>query len=358
MSTLNNNNNNDNKEAWKNLWCRNARVNNIIKILGRNPFTQSPGNHIRQCFDHSNCRGAHTKEEIRVLPQFPKWTRVDKTAFNFIEIYFEILTVINNEKSKMRQSIDEDIIKLHEKIKKINELNFIEIVQVWRGLACYYRKLAKELPKRKDFRESSINPQAHTTGYIYSEDLPCFYLNEKTEENVWVLSKITKFCKKQLDFVHKVDNKLCTTIWDVCLGDVNCKEGIHHIDEALCIDDFLTGKCDCILEVEHESKIDEITSIIKDITTQLSGVNIRPKRREQLEGILYNNKNKLNTIKRKIHYTEQGMKPFNIQLDNYNKLKEEPKKQLELDNKTKPSWDHKLADSPTGKVKKISLKTP
>ena len=75
--------------------------------------------------------------------------------FLVIYIYFEILTVINNEKSKMRQSIDEDIIKLHEKIKKINELNFIEIVQVWRGLACYYRKLAKELPKRKDFRESS-----------------------------------------------------------------------------------------------------------------------------------------------------------------------------------------------------------
>ena len=68
--------------------------------------------------------------------------------------------------------------------------------------------------------------------------------------------------------------------------------------------------------------------------------------------------NKLNTIKRKIHYTEQGMKPFNIQLENYNKSKEEPKKQLELDNQTKPSWDHKLADSPTGKVKKISLKTP
>ena len=350
MSTLK-----DNNENTKNLWCRDARVNNIIKILGRNPFKQGKGYHIRDCFNHTNCRGAHTKEEIRVLPHLSKWDRMDKTKFNFPEIYFEILTVINNEKSEMKSFPSENI-------KKLNELNFIEIIQLWRELACYYRKISKEIPRKKDWK-SSAPPQSHSSGYIYSDDVPCFYLSDKSEDCVWAFERLTKHCEKQLQFIDNINERIYITIWDICLGEKNCKEGVHHIEEALCNDDFLTGKCDCISEIDHETKIDDIKTIINDVTNQLAAPQIRPKRKEQLQGILNNKKQTLNNTQRKIHYTEQGMKPFIIQLELYikSKIEEEKNKQIELDKKLKPTWDHEFAkqpDSPIGKVKKISLKTP
>jgi len=347
----------ENIENTKNLWCRDARVKNIISILNRNPFRQGRGCHIREC-NKTDCRGAHTKEEIKILPHLLKWDRLDKSTVNFPEIYFEIITVINDEKSKLKL-VDSDkvpVIVAEKTIKlNLNELNFIELIQLWRELACYYRKISKETQRRKDWKFPHP-PKLHQSGYIYSDEVPGFYLSDKLEDYIWALERMTNYCKKQIDFVENIKNKQYITIWDICLGDKNCKEGVHYLDEILCIDDFLTGTCNCM-----PSKTDEINKEIEKIKSTFADINIKPKQKEQLTVELRKNLNKLDMAQRSIHYTEQGMKSFNIQLENYNKEKEEEKKKLELElEKNKKPWDHDLLkqDSPIGKVKKIGLKTP
>ena len=63
-------------------------------------------------------------------------------------------------------------------------------------------------------------------------------------------------------------------------------------------------------------------------------------------------------MQRKIHYTECGMKPWNIQFEEYNVQLEEKRKKDEA-NRIKPDWEHnmiKTEEIKVGKVTKISLK--
>lgn len=297
----------------KNLYCRDARANEIIAILGESPFKTGKGCHIRECPYGIECKGAHRKEEIQYYPHILKWHKLNKSSFNFIDVYNEILKVILFDKNKIT-TIPENF----NKIKIINELTFIELVQLWHDLACFYRKLNKKNSR---------------------DDFPNFNLSDEIEDHCWAFVRMTVFCNTHKTFRENYSRKQKMTIWDICLGDKNCKEGVHNINEYLCYDDFLTGKCNCIPKEVYDKE----KQILNDKVQMLQKNILENKDENKLKVLKIKLNNALGSIadyQRKIHYTDEGMIPFNIQHATYkNKLaiKEEETKVI-------------------GKVIKISLK--
>ena len=353
---MSNNNNIFNEANTKNLWCRDKLVQNMIKNLGRVPFVQGQGFSIRECTNGASCKGAHSSNEIILFPKYRIWNRVDKSTFNFPDLYFQIINVINTDKFKIKISDESKHFKI--RIEKMNEYNFIEIVQLWRELATYFRKISKTLPRKKDWK-SSMNPHPNLQGYIFSDDVPYFGLDDKIEEHVWCLERMTKRCNIVDKNINSINNRELIKIWDICVGDKNCKEGYHFINDALCIDDFLTGKCSCVSRELHENELTDLKNKYDNYELQINDESTKPKRVEQLKVLAIEVKNKYNNMLRKIHYTEQGMKPFNEQLQKYkeDKLVLENKTKEEIEKKVKPTWEHNLqkSDKPIGKVIKIKF---
>jgi hypothetical protein len=353
---MSNNNNLFNEANTKNLWCRDTLVHNMIKKLGRVPFVQGKGFSIRECTNGSACKGAHTNDEIILFPNYKIWNRVDKTTFNFPDLYFQIINVINIDKFKMKMSEDAKQFKI--RIEKISELNFIEVLQLWRDLATYFRKICKTLPRKKDWK-SSTNPTTSSQGYVFSDDVPYFGLDDKIEEHAWSLERITKRCHIVDKNIDSINKRELIKIWDICVGDKNCKEGYHYINDALCVDNFLTGKCSCISKEDFESELSDLKNKYDKYELQINDESTKTKRVEQLKVLSIEIKNKYNSMVRKIHYTDLGMKPFTEQLEKYkeNKIAMEKKAQEEEEKKVKPTWDHGLQNTnkPIGKVIKIKF---
>ena len=324
MATLKN----DIHDNRKNLYCRDAKANEIIRILGINPFNTGKGCNIRECPYGTDCKGAHRKEEIQIYPHISKWNNLDKSKFDFIKIYKNLLETITKDKTKIKGIND-----FKNKLENINELNFIELIQLWHDLSCCYRKLAKKIPKKFNNPIETV----HTSGYTYSEEVPKFYLDEENEDNCWSMVRTIQICNVHKTFKENYMKKQKVTIWDICLGDKNCKEGVHNTNELLCIDDFLNGKCSCVTKEAHDNKIKSLNEKINSYqTNKPSNYQIK----------INNLLNEIADNQRKIHYTDENMIPFNIQYSEY-------KKELErISNEAK-----KVEESKTiGKVFKISIK--
>jgi len=353
---MSNNNNLLNNADTKNLWCRDTLVQNMIKKLGRNPFLQGRGFSIRECTNGPSCKGAHNNDEIILFPKYRSWNRIDKSTFNFPDLYFQMINIINIDKSKIKFSEDTKTFK--NRIDKISELNFIEVLQLWRELATYFRKICKTIPRKKDWR-SPISPNACPQGYIFSEDVPYFGLDEKIEEHAWSLERLTKRCAIVDKNIDSINKRELIKIWDICVGDKNCKEGYHYINDSICIDNFLKGKCSCVSKEDYEKELIDLKNNFDKYELQINDKSTKPKRIEQLKVLCSDTKNKFNSMVRKIHYTEFGMKSFEEQLQKYkeNKIESDKKASEEEEKKVKPTWDHNLQNSnkPIGKIIKIKI---
>ena len=283
------------KYTEKNLWCREVYWKVIETNLGYRPFKESNGCRLRYCNrDAQNCRGAHTKEELSVFKHITDFNNIDKSKYNWVYLYNQIIDVLEKSNSKV-------ILKEHkENINNIKSLNFFDVLRLWRDYACYYRKLIKELPSKS----ISQKYPSHTSGYTYSDDVPDFKLHPKIEETAWCLSRLCRWCPEHLKFREAIQKKQLVTIWDICLATgINCKEGVHEFSEKICEDDFLNGSCSCDSLQSIIEKVENIQTLMKSANvTQLN------KYKKDLESLLNG---------RLLHYSEYGMIPFNQQLKNY-----------------------------------------
>ena len=280
----------------KNLWCQ---------IIFWKKFAQDNNIYIKdnkQCKFGDNCRGAHNEKELIVLPEINKFNAIDKTKFNWVKLYLTIKNILE---------IEGQLIKNEEHIKKlsqINNLSFIGLVLLWKDLARHYRKIRKN------------NPLApHNSN-------PIFHLND-FEDMAWSFSRILTICPV-FDKIKNTNLKI-TRIneYDLCLApSFNCREGVHEMNELLCFDDFLNGDCKCPdikLTIDNINKdISETQSILE--TYSLSNDFKFNKRNNPIPKLQYKINNlyqQINDIKnsRKLHYSELGVKPFNLQLEEYNK---------------------------------------
>jgi len=338
----------------KNLWCRDARAKYIIDSLGYIPFRQAKGSVIRECSYGDSCRGAHRLEDIRLLPHISRWNRIDKKNYNFPEMFYHIKDVLLKDSVKVR-----DTDSNYEKLRNIENINVIAQLQLWKELSCYYRKIAKEIPRKRNWK-STVPPKTHESGYVFSDDVPGFYLDEKYDDNAWALERINHYCKTHIEFKNKIVNKEPVIIWNLCLGESNCKEGIHHLDEMLCIDDFLTGSCQCKSKEEFDIYKTGLQDEIEIIEEKLTGT-LKPKQIESFKSSLHRKKSELNNLQRKLHFTDCGMIPYDQQKIAYDKKVIEDKVIADeiLAKTVKPAWDHSMGKSgevKIGKVIKLSLK--
>lgn len=351
----------------QNLWCRDMYWEHIIEVYGFNPFRVSKGCHLRKCqYNSETCRGAHSDKDIKILPHIVVYNKINKTKIEWVKLHQAILKSFNDEIEKINNE------EHKKKLLDVSSLNFIQIINLWREMACFYRKMAKEMLQ---------TAAGNQTQYI-----PSFSLSDNWEDIAWPFERLTRYCPihEKMNNLIKSGEKI--TIWDVCLATgINCKEGIHKQSEKICIDDFLTGKCSCISikQIQDEQNIFNLELV--ELTKSHNEILLKIKELENFnmdqewelpKNKLKNKSNKtitkLNSEKdiiekdikiikkridnlqylRPIHYTELGMIPFDTQ---YSKFKLEEEEKIKAGKKE--SWEHDLIDIKISKpiVKLIKL---
>lgn len=335
----------------KNLWCRDTRGQEVVRILGFNPFTEEKGCRVRECTYGKECKGAHSLSEFIITPHINRWLKLNKATFPFCDLHNEIVNVIKSDKVKIKDNNDLVI-----KINTIDTMNFIEQLNLWHDLSCYYRKMAKTLHKKYEWK-SAVPPPINPQGYIFADDVPCFYLSEKTEDYAWAFDRITRVCNMHSRFKSKVSLKQKVTIRDLCLGEMNCKEGTHYVDEQVCVDNFLTGSCSCVSKAEFDTQKQNIINQINIVSDKIDKVKGN---KNGLTKQLNELNKQLNGMSRKLHYTEEGMLPYNEQYKIYCEKKIEANRLAEVEKeRNKPTWEHDMVrntEAKVGKVIKLSLK--
>ena len=333
----------------KKLRCKISIASDIIKEIGFNPFKNlyNKSMIVRNCMYGDECIGAHNNM-ITKLPHITKWEKIDISTFNFAELYYNILNVINKDKKHINSSYCEF------NFDKLEELKFIDLIQLWQKIACVYRKLANNLPKKN---AHIMNKPSMVSGYTYYEDVPQFKLLDHYEDHAWAFERMTHLCKQnnnvnmKIETLKRLDRNKITpnellTINELCIGDCNCKQGVHNINELVCIEDFYTGKCNCLSPSEISSQNEEL-----ELCMALLGNNKSPK-----YFLLKEKQNKLKNTIRKIHYSERGMLPFNDQLEEYKVFLENERIKLEEQTNKLKIQDTMNTDIKIGKVIKLKLK--
>lgn len=249
----------------KNLLCRHVLYS---KLTGE----------LNTCKFGEDCRGAHSEENIILYPGNKFFNELDKSKYDFELLFGEIKKTIISEKYKIK-------LERHvNTIDNIDKLNNIELLQFWRELACYYRKISKT-----------------------DKAIPQFDLKEY-EDVAWAFERKTKLCKT---FIEE-NNKENINKDKICCGSYNCKEGVHSINELICIDDFNGNKCDCLSKIDSQKRAIELLE------------EYNKKARELIQHPIYSIKTilkkeldimniEINNIRnRKEHFTEYDMIPIKV----------------------------------------------
>ena len=271
---------------------------------------------IRECPWGHNCNNAHSLKELSTKKDILKWYKKSKADINLLDIKENILHVMNCEKSKVKNQ------KYKSKINHINDMNLIELLNFWFDITCYHRKISKMLKQGHSNYES----------YYKIKDVPCFYLND--EEDVWSLQRTLNRCEKHFSLR---ENHTCYYIKDICVGHLNCKNGVHRLSDLACTDDLIKGYCDCpskeTIASEKEKiqiKINEINNILENSHKENKEDNegftkvLSKSKKQRLTEELNNLKLELNKLnQRKFHYTELGLICYNDRVKE--KKKNEPK---------------------------------
>lgn len=285
-------------QSAKTLWCSYQYSENMIKSLGYNPFRE---NYIHSCKYGNSCRGAHVESEIKLSPEVIKFNSYNKGKIDWVKIYLDIISVIKRDSVKIKptKDINYNIDIIHEGRSK----DFITIVQLWKQLASYYRRLCKD------------EALFATSGYDYVEDIPRFRLSENFEDIVWPFERMTHSCLIYSNLMSSIEMRKKISIRDICIAPgINCKSGYHKINEMLCIDNFMSGECKCETEEEYNLHCANLQAKIKEI----SDVHKIKKLQEKLDKLL---------ASRSIHY---NIIPFNIQYNNYMDLMERGKEEIKM----------------------------
>jgi hypothetical protein len=367
----------------KNLWCREVYWKVIESQLGFRPFKETNGCHLRSCNRESHeCRGAHNASELKPFKHIKEFNRIDKATYNWSQLFFEIISNLQRDGARIKSEEHKRI------LSNVSTMNFFEAIRTWREMACFYRKIAKELPSQKTVKGLPTS----STGFTYSEDVPGFYIGSNLEDTAWSFERITRWCPEHQKFKRSIQSNQLITIWDICLATgLNCKEGIHEMNEKICEEDFLTGKCSCqTLELisakqdELQDKILEASTKMQDIIKQENAAKeesssdgfVQAKNRSKkpqqkidpkVELIQQINqfKKKLEEllVSRLVHYSELGMVPFETQYAKWTEEREATKLAAESQPKAscKESWDHDLVDNakitkPVVKISKLGAK--
>ena len=331
----------------KNFYCRDQYWQIINDLYQKQVFKSFKGATLRHC-NRDNCRGAHCQSEINTLPNNYSFKVSDKSNINLVEIYHGILESFETLVSKVKHP------EYIEKLNSYQTLNFIQLLNLWFDITCFYRRLKKNI----------IKGEVECDLYSSVEDIPEFFI---PNENVaWPLERITKMCPKHTELFRKINRGEKAIIWDICIGSVNCKTGCHNLEDTICHKDLLFGNCDCLSKEEIEEQKNTLETQIQQIKNMLNPNKdkdgftnkIKGKKYKQLKSKLNDLETKYKKLWRRKHLTDDNIVPFNVQMQNYleeQKQKEEAKKEQIKQQETKK--EERIEKLTKTKVKKI-LKKP
>merc|ERR1712166_1181764 len=302
----------------KTYWCVDAYAWRTCKILGKNPFKEFRGNHVRRCPKGSSCRGAHFEEEFKLQSFVAKFYSIDFSKIDLGLYYEAIVRVLNDAKGKVQDA------ELNRQLTTFRNLNFVDMLHLWVKIYLYS---SKEKKKGKSFPRMGINNPAKNI----------------VEDHIWVLEKLTHCCPVHMEEFRRYKQR-CThsiTIRETCLGGINCKHGGHAIDsihQLINVSDLLTGVSDDNMRLEEYNKnIVEIDKMIVDLSQRVENMDITLKNNEesnflskkkkkimeqkaiQFKKLIHQKKRDRKNIPRMIHLTERGLIPLCV----YLKKKEE-----------------------------------
>jgi hypothetical protein len=278
--------------------------------------------------NNPKCWGAHSVSELEIEPAIKKFESIDWKKIDFYDFYQTLIKGIYSSLSAIRlfPELFEDF-----KSKKIPEMEFLEILVFWRKCALVMRK------NRNEFDE---NPKMKSFGFKSKEDIPILHLGD-WDPFAWSLTRACKPCQKHLSFFEEI--KKGTTKYDLqekmCSYSANCKAGIHHRNNQICLDDLLYGKCDCLSMEETNKSLNNLNNQIQKIIKKInSKVKVRLPKIENcyddLRKLILDLRGKVVDIEltqRKIHLSEKGVSPIQPSIDIIKLIiKEEEEKAKEL----------------------------
>jgi hypothetical protein len=283
------------KNQIKNTWC----IPYLAKYLNDELNYNITG--YFECRYKDTCRQAHSKSEIVEMDHIKSWRNRDKSSVDLFAIKKNIIQTIMTSKDSVIET------KFRPDIINIESMRFDELLNFWFDITCFHRRLSKELPSKEHW--TNRNKPNPIGGFFFKNDVPKFFLDN--EEDVWSLQRTLRMCKKHSSLSHDK----CISIKDICCGDINCKEGVHNPTDLVCIDNLLTGKCDCLSEEEIEQQQSSLMEESEFIQEQINNPKTNKKVKESLI-IQYNQiVTKYNMLNRKKHLTEQGLVPLMIRVD-------------------------------------------
>ncbi len=266
----------------------------------------------RPCKFGADCYNAHKEEDIEEKPLIAMWNRIkDFSTFDIGAMMDNILEVMSKSKDLVNNP------KYRSGIANINSLGFIELLGFWYDIACHHRRIAKELPSKREWQDTKSKPMP-IEEYHFSGDVPQFYLEK--EDNVWALERVLHMCP---DYA-KLTKTRRMNMNEICGGSINCKKGVHHVEDLVCVDNLLTGECSCMCEEEIEMTRMQIDADIEKFKTMLEtsvdadGFQVKMSKKVK-DGILEDireKKRELASIKPRMrHLTELGLVPLKVHLD-------------------------------------------
>ena len=201
-----------------------------------------------------------------------------------------------------------------DRIMNLDEYDFISVLHLWKDMAFIYGIIKKNLTLKSKWKGK--NKPIPTCGYTFKRDIPnlSFDLPIEEEDLMWALNKYSRSCSKHKRVLDNLKSSIKFSLNECCGGDINCKFGSHYDNESICIQDLISGDCNC-KNKNYKNELDSLNNKLKDCDDSERSKIIE--RIKELENI------KLDT---KMHLTTWGLKPFKIQFDEYNKEKEEKEK--------------------------------
>lgn len=310
---------------YKTYFCKDAFAKHVVKIVGRNPFTEGKGAHVRRC-PRSDCYGAHYEEEMRIRPHIRKFESLDFSKLDLQKYNQAIFTVLNEAVGKVQDA------ELARKLMKFKSMNFVERLQLWVEL--YFWSAEQKKAGKKNYPRFSIENASR--GIV--------------EDYMWALERLTHMCPQHMEVKRKISTKDRLTIHDTCLGGYNCKFGAHYPEQLVNTSDLLTGVSDDPITLEkYQQSVDEFDKVISDLTSRIEDMKktienrnadgfktTKSRKQKNLEEkiskfkkLVHFKTREKKHIPRSIHLTEKGLIPCCVYEEKERIAKEAMEKKLE-----------------------------
>jgi hypothetical protein len=303
-----------NDESNKTIWCRSY----YGMELNKQGYKISD---IYPCKFGETCRGAHTSDEVIEKQCIKKWKKCDKSHIDILDLMEKVITILEKNKELVQNT------KYRCKLLTINKMRIDELFIFWYDIFYYHHRIAKELPSKKAWTNHKSKPQP-IEGYNFKDDVPSFYIEN---DDLWSIERMLHLCDK----FKSLDKSTKMSVKNICIGDINCKEGAHTVNDLICIDNLMNGSCSCISIDNYNSNKTKIMKEIELINNQLNPeeedgfiINITKKKKDELNSLLLVKNKELNNLTRMVHLTDDGFIPLSVRI--LNKIQNNPTKPEEI----------------------------